>query len=77
MIESRKDDDLPLAPTSVPADSEDAGVPEAAALASGLQPGGMVPSGGIGPLVGAMGTGGGSTADKATGDMKENEDPRA
>ena len=76
MIDERKDD-LPLAPTSVPAEPEDAGVPEAAALASGLQPGGMVPSGGIGPLVGATGTGGGSTADRTTGDMKKNEDSAA
>lgn len=36
-------------------------------LASGLQPGGSIPSGGPGTGVGSVGTGGGSTAARPTG----------
>jgi hypothetical protein len=41
-------------------------------LSSGLQPGGMVPGGGPGAMVGSLGTGGGSNANQATGDAGEN-----
>lgn len=41
-------------------------------LATGLQPGGVIPGGGPGATVGSIGTGGGSNADRATGDSNEN-----
>jgi hypothetical protein len=53
------------------------GIDEAAAmstapggLGTGLQPGGMKPGGGPDAAFGSIGTGGGSTAGKATGDRK-------
>jgi hypothetical protein len=66
------DKDQPaLEPTPVPG-AKDHGNPEAEALASGLQPGGMIPGGGPGAIVGSFGTGGGSNADRQSGDSDEN-----
>ena len=39
---------------------------------SGLQPGGIMPGGGPAAMAGSIGTGGGSNADRATGDADEN-----
>ncbi len=67
------DDDEPaLGPTPVPK-SEDDTLPAADGLATGLQPGGIIPGGGPGAMVGSMGTGGGSNADTPTGDTGENQ----
>ncbi|WP_210527931.1 DUF2934 domain-containing protein [Rubellimicrobium arenae] len=43
--------------------------PGGGGLASGLQPGGIVPGGGPGATVGSLGTGGGSTGNAPTGDL--------
>jgi len=41
-------------------------------LATGLQPGGIIPGGGPGAMIGSIGSGGGSNANEATGDADEN-----
>jgi hypothetical protein len=41
-------------------------------LASGLQPGGTIPGGGPGAMIGSIGTGGGSNDNEATGDAGRN-----
>ena len=41
-------------------------------LASGLQGGGVVPGGGPGAIAGSLGTGGGSNANRPSGDAAEN-----
>lgn len=45
-------------------------VPGDVGLATGLQPGGTAPGGGTGAGEGSIGAGGGSTADRATGNVK-------
>lgn len=45
---------------------------EIGGLASGLQPGGTIPGGGPGAMVGSIGTGGGSNDNEATGDAGRN-----
>jgi hypothetical protein len=71
MSDEINNDGPTLDPTPVPK-AKDADNPQAEGLASGLQPGGMIPAGGPGALVGSLGTGGGSNADVKTGDSDEN-----
>jgi hypothetical protein len=63
------DSEPPLREKPHPQDQE----VEAEGLATGLQPGGLIPGGGPGSSVGSFGTGGGSNADTATGDADEND----
>ncbi|MBC6982541.1 hypothetical protein [Caulobacter sp. 17J80-11] len=48
-----------------------AGKPGMSGLATHLQPGGMTPGGGPGAGVGSIGTGGGSTDNRPSGDLKD------
>ncbi len=43
-----------------------------AGLATGLQPGGIIPGGGPGAMAGSLGAGGGSNTNRSTGDADEN-----
>ena len=69
---SETDDKPPLEPTQMPK-SEDDMSSDTGGLATGLQPGGIIPGGGPGATVGSIGTGGGSNANEATGDADENQ----
>ena len=43
-------------------------------LSTGLQPGGTIPGSGPGTMKGAIGTGGGSDADRDTGNLKKSDE---
>jgi hypothetical protein len=62
--------DAPLGATPAPHSHDGQG--GAGGLATGLQSGGIIPGGGPGAMVGSLGTGGGSNANRATGDADEN-----
>ena len=71
MTEHMNEEQPALDPTPVPgAKGQDS--PDSEALASGLQPGGIIPGGGPGAIVGSFGTGGASNANRQTGDSDEN-----
>jgi hypothetical protein len=65
------DDEPPLEPTKMPKSDAERGAVDG--LATGLQPGGIIPGGGPGATVGSLGSGGGSNADTPTGDAGENQ----
>jgi hypothetical protein len=73
MPDHTNDESAPLGETPAPKRRDEAQSSGSAGAATGLQPGGTIPGGGPGAIVGSLGTGGGSNADQPTGDADENQ----